>query len=87
MRARCGSTEADPATLASEATSEDASVSSDRRAQELIRVGFSPNCPSAGVAWVQHASWFIMSATDTFEIAKEMIRRNPKDKELLGFVS
>src|SRR6476661_2752452 len=37
MRARCGSTEADPATLAPEATPEDASVSSDRRAQRDSR--------------------------------------------------
>src|SRR6516164_5984016 len=33
MRARCGRTEADPATLAPEATPEDALVSSDRRAR------------------------------------------------------
>jgi hypothetical protein len=35
---------------------------------------------------VQYASRFIMSATDSFDIAKEMIRRNPKVKEPSGFI-
>jgi len=35
---------------------------------------------------VQYASRFIMSATAVFDIAKEMIRRNPKVKEPPGFV-
>jgi hypothetical protein len=35
---------------------------------------------------VQYASRFVISATDAFEIAKEMIRRNPKGKEPPGFV-
>lgn len=35
---------------------------------------------------VQYASRFVMSATDAFEKAKEMIRRNPKVKEPPGFV-
>jgi hypothetical protein len=35
---------------------------------------------------VQYASRFVMSATDVFEIAKEMIQRNPKIKEPPGFV-
>src|SRR5207248_6007201 len=43
IRARCGSTEADPATLAPEATTEDASVSSDRYViDHIMKMDWSP---------------------------------------------
>jgi hypothetical protein len=61
------------------------------RQAEVIEKGTPDLLPTESVdhqnsLQVQYASRFVISATDAFEIAKEMIRRNPKLKEPPSFV-
>jgi hypothetical protein len=61
------------------------------RLAEVIEKGTPDLLPTESVdhqnsLQVQYASRLVISATDAFEIAKEMIRRNPKIKEPRGFV-